>query len=192
MFNADLSSDGGSNSAPDEQTGNNVKARRGPVIMPSGLPDPMPGRNVIVNDPALIKSLRLDISPEKATKFRRENVPIYRLKTLPVGKRVSKHNIFAIETDTDPRVEKWIKERSSTKGTKKGRTQDVNEVQYVSKSDFQHIVEPDQNAETRDSGTDNLKLVVNRKTLSDEETLRCGNEFCRDHSGLTRDMRVSL
>lgn len=61
-----------------------------------------------------------------------------------------KEDVFALETGTNPRVERYIKSRHSVNGQAAGRVAERREFQYIRPDEWQHTIEADQNAEIKD------------------------------------------
>lgn len=159
--------------------------------MPAGLPNPMPGQNVIRDDPALISRLSLNMTQQEGVDFRKQNVPSYSFPVLPKEDRIPKEHVFALETGTNPRVEQWIKDRLSVNGKAENRVADRREVQYIRPDEWQYIVEADQNAEIKDHDTGEICLYVIRDFVGDDDVLEYMNKVSKAHSELVIDVRVS-
>jgi len=156
---------------------------------PGGLPNPLPGTNVLVDDPKIRKRLHLD-EPESFYKKWRKTVPIYSLPARPVNERIPKHDFFALEEGTHPRVEEFIKIRKGLLGTAGGRKQEIREVVHMRNDQWAHIVEPDQSACIINSDTGDIEAYVIRNFFNDKGITTTFNETSKRHSFIAKDVRV--
>lgn len=158
---------------------------------PPGLPDPMPGQNVIRDDPKLRRKIHLD-EPQAYYNKLHKTIPVHALPIRPENERVPKFDIFALEHGTHPRVDRYIKSRRALLGTAGGRKQEVRKSQYIRDEEWAHIVEPDQSACIVDADTGEIQAYVVRDFFEDQGIMDALNETSKGHCILAKDVRVSI
>lgn len=158
---------------------------------PPGLPQPMPGSDVLTDDHQLRKTLQLD-EPDSFYEQLRQTIPVVTLPTRPENERVPQHDVFAFEHGTHPRVEEFIKTRDARLGTAGNRKQEVRNVTYIKEDQWAHIVQPNESACIVSAETGEIQAYVVRDFFKDPGVMKTLNDTSKIHCRLAKDARVRI